>query len=68
MSSNRLRSGFKLIDVDDPGILESLARIDVMSDEQIRELAHGEPQIMVDAAEHIIAKRHLGSSVPPRAT
>jgi hypothetical protein len=68
MSAGPTRSGFKLIDVDDPGILESLARIDAMSDEQIRELAEGEPQIVLDAAEHIIAKRHLGSSAAPRAT
>jgi hypothetical protein len=68
MSTGPTRSGFKLIDVDDPGVLESLARIDAMSDEQIRELAQGEPQIMVDAAEHIIAKRHLGSPAAPHTT
>ncbi len=62
MSSGSARSGFKLIDVDDPGILESLARIDAMSDAQIRDLARGEPPIIVEAAENIIAERHRGSS------
>jgi hypothetical protein len=45
-----------------------LARIDALSDEQIRELAHGEPQIIVNATQYIIARRHLGTSAARRAT
>ncbi len=56
------QSGFKLIEMKDQGVLGSLARIDAMSDEQIRQLVRGEPQIIVDAGEHIIAERHLGGS------
>jgi hypothetical protein len=60
--SDRAPSGFKLVEVTEPGILASLARIDAMSDEEIRELASGEPPIIVDAAEGIIADRHKGRS------
>jgi hypothetical protein len=37
-----------------------MARIDAMSDDEIRELARGEPDIIVAAAEGIIADRHKG--------
>jgi hypothetical protein len=57
-------SGFKLIEITEPGVLASLARIDSMSDEEIRELARDEPQIVVDAAEGIIAERHGGRAAP----
>ncbi len=57
-------SGFKLIEIAHPGILASLARIDAMSDEQIRQLARDEPQIIIDAAEGIIADRHRGQAAP----
>jgi hypothetical protein len=60
--SDRASSGFKLIEIDDPGILASLQRVDAMSDEQIRDLVRGEPQTIVDAAEYLIADRHRGSS------
>lgn len=60
--SDRTPSGFKLIEIDDPGILASLQRVDAMSDEQIRDLVRGEPQIIVDAAEYLIADRHRGIS------
>jgi len=60
--SDRAPSGFKLVEVTEPGILASLARIDAMSDEEIRELASGEPPTIVDAAEGIIADRHKGRS------
>ena len=50
-----------LIGVDGPGILESLARVDAMSGAQIRDFARGEPPLIVEAAESIIAARHTGS-------
>ncbi|MGH2873317.1 MAG: hypothetical protein ACRDL5_12765 [Solirubrobacteraceae bacterium] len=62
MRSDRAPSGFKLVEVTEPGIRASLARIDAMSDEEIRELASGEPPLIVDAAEGIIADRHKGRS------
>ena len=55
-------SGFELIEIDDPGILASLHRVDAMSDDQIRDLVRGEPQIIVNAAEYLIAERHRGTS------
>lgn len=61
MRSDPAPSGFKLIEIDDPGILASLQRVDAMSDEQIRDLVRGEPQIIVDAAEYLIADRHRGT-------
>jgi hypothetical protein len=66
MRSDRGVGGFKLIEVTEPGILASLERIDAMSDVEIRELARGEPQIIVDAAEGIIADRHRGRAEPPQ--
>lgn len=64
MSSDRALSGFKLVEVSEPGILASLARIDAMSDEEIRELANGEPDVVIAAAEGIIADRHRGRAGP----
>jgi 2'-5' RNA ligase superfamily len=60
MRSDRCVGGFKLVEVTEPGILASLERIDAMSDAEIRELARDEPQVIVDAAEGIIADRHRG--------
>jgi hypothetical protein len=67
MSTPRPNGGFTLIEVTDPRVLETLARIDAMSDEEIRELVRGEPQIIVDAGEGIIADRRAeqpGSEQP----
>jgi hypothetical protein len=61
-SSPRRHRTSPLIDVPEPGILASLARVDAMSDEEIRELASGEPPIIVDSAEGTIADRHKGRS------
>ena len=66
MRSDHGLGGFKLIEVTEPGILASLERIDAMSDEEIRELARDEPQVIVDAAEGIIADRHRGRSEAPQ--
>jgi hypothetical protein len=64
MRPERPLSGFKLVEITEPGILASLERIDAMSDAQIRDLARGEPQIIVDAGEGIIADRHRGRTAP----
>jgi hypothetical protein len=66
MPSDRALSGFKLIEVTEPGILASLERIDAMSDDAIRKLACDEPQIIVDAGEGIIADRHKGRAGAPQ--
>jgi hypothetical protein len=57
MSSPRPNGGLTLVEVTNPRVLEALARIDAMSDEQIRELVRGEPAIIVEAGEGIIADR-----------
>jgi hypothetical protein len=57
MSSPRPNGGFTLVDVTNPRVLEALARIDAMGDEEIRELVRGEPPIIVEAGEGIIADR-----------
>jgi hypothetical protein len=46
-----------LADVTDPRVLASLARVDGMSDEELRALVRGEHPMMVEAAEGIIARR-----------
>ena len=45
------------MEVTNPRVLEALARIDVMSDEEVRELVGGQPPIIVEAGEGIIADR-----------
>jgi hypothetical protein len=57
MSSPRPNGGFKLVEVTNPRVLEALARVDAMSDEQIHELVDGEPPIIVEAGEDFIADR-----------
>jgi hypothetical protein len=57
MSSPRPNGGFTLIEVTNPRVLEALARIDAMGEEEIRELVRGEPPIIVEAGEGIIADR-----------
>jgi hypothetical protein len=64
VSADHALSGFKLIEVSEPAVLASMARIDAMSDDEIRELARGEPDIVVSAAEGIIADRHKGQTGP----
>jgi hypothetical protein len=57
VSSPRPNGGFTLVEVTNPRVLEALARVDAMSDEEIRELVDGEPPIIVEAGEGIIADR-----------
>jgi hypothetical protein len=57
MSSPRPNGGITLVEVTNPRVLEALARVDAMSDGEIRELVEGEPPIIVQAGEGIIADR-----------
>jgi hypothetical protein len=57
MSSPRPNGGITLVEVTNPRVLEALARVDTMSDGEIRELVEGEPPIIVEAGEGIIADR-----------
>jgi hypothetical protein len=57
MSSPRPNGGFTLVEVTNPRVLEAVARVDAMSEEEIRELVAGEPPIIVEAGEGIIADR-----------
>jgi hypothetical protein len=57
MSPPRANGGFTLVEVTNPRVLDSLARIDAMSDEEMRELVRGEPPIIVAAGESVIADR-----------
>ena len=46
----------ELIDAS-PGVADALARVDAMTNEQLRELVADEHPTVVDAAEAIIARR-----------
>jgi hypothetical protein len=53
-ANNELR----LAKATDPRVREGIARVHAMSDDELRHLVRGEPSIVVEAAESIIAKRH----------
>jgi hypothetical protein len=57
MRSDRYEHGLELAEVADPQVLDSLARIDSMSDEELRALVRGEHPMVVEAAEALIASR-----------
>jgi hypothetical protein len=57
MSSPLPNGGITLVEVTNPRVLDALARIDAMSDGEIRELVDGEPPIIVEAGQGIIADR-----------
>lgn len=57
MQPDRSEYRLELADVDDERLLASLARIDAMSDEELRDLVRHEDPIVVEAAEAIIARR-----------
>lgn len=59
------RDALRLVTVRDPRVVATLARVRAMSDEDLRELTHAEPTIVVEAAEAIIAgRRQVGRRVP----
>lgn len=47
----------ELADVPDPRVLASLARVDAMSNEELRALVRDEHPMVVEAAEGMIARR-----------
>lgn len=57
MPSEQPDRGLQLVEVKDEGVRAALAKIDEMSDSELRELAVGEPDIFVEAVEGIIARR-----------
>jgi glycosyltransferase involved in cell wall biosynthesis len=59
-SVDRSTRGLELAEVTDERVLASLARIDEMSDAELRELVRSEPAIVVEAAEGVIASRRTG--------
>ncbi len=62
MPSEQPDRGLQLVEVKDERVRAALRKLDEMSDSELRELTRGEPQLFVDAAEGIIARRHT----PPR--
>jgi hypothetical protein len=59
MHSDRPEHGLELAEVKNPGLRASLARIDAMSDEELRALVRGEHPMVVEAAEAMIAGRRF---------
>jgi hypothetical protein len=58
MANEHADRGLELVELHDERVRAALKRIDEMSDSELRELARGEPQLFVEAAEGIIARRH----------
>jgi hypothetical protein len=58
MANERADRGLELVELHDERVRAALTKIDEMSDSELRELARGEPQLFVEAAEGIIARRH----------
>jgi hypothetical protein len=50
--------GLQLVEVKDERVRAGLRKLDEMSDNELRELVRGEPPLVVEAAEGIIARRH----------
>ncbi len=57
MASERAKRRLQLVELNDKGVRAGLVRIDEMSEDELQELARDEPQIFVNAAEGIIARR-----------
>ena len=49
--------GLQLVEVKDERVRAALRKLDEMSDSELRELVRGEPPLVVEAAEGIIARR-----------
>jgi hypothetical protein len=58
MANEDVDRGLELVELHDEGVRAALMRMDEMSDSELRELARGESQLFVEAAEGIIARRH----------
>jgi hypothetical protein len=57
VASERSNRGLQSVELNDERVRAGLARLDEMSDAELRELVQGEPAIFVEAAEGIIARR-----------
>jgi hypothetical protein len=62
VASEPAKRGLQSVELNDEGVRAALVRLDEMSDAELRELVKGEDPMFVDAAEGIIARRHLGDS------
>jgi hypothetical protein len=60
VASERSKRGLQSVELNDERVRAALIRIDEMSDTELRELVRGEPQMFVEAAEGIIARRQSG--------
>ena len=60
VASDRSNRGLQSVELNDERVRAGLARLDEMSDAELRELVQGEPPIFVEAAEGIIARRRSG--------
>jgi hypothetical protein len=58
MANEQADRGLELVELHDERVRAALKRIDEMSDRELRELARSEPQLFVEAAEGIIARRY----------
>jgi hypothetical protein len=58
MPSEQPDRGLQLVEVKDERVRAALRKLDEMSDSELRELVRGEPPLVVEAAEGIIARRH----------
>ncbi len=65
MASERAKRRLHLVEVNDEGVRAALVRIDEMSEDELRDLVRNEPQIFIDAAEGIIARRQSGENHRP---
>jgi hypothetical protein len=57
MPSEQPDRGLQLVEVKDERVRAALRKLDEMSDSDLRELVRGEPPLVVEAAEGIIARR-----------
>jgi hypothetical protein len=62
VASDRSNRGLQSVELNDERVRAGLARLDEMSDVELRELVQGEAPTFVEAAEGIIARRHSGDS------
>ena len=58
MPSEQPDRRLQLVEVKDERVRAALRKLDEMSDSELRALVREEPQVFVEAAEGIIARRH----------
>jgi hypothetical protein len=60
VANERSDRGLQSIELNDERVRAGLVALDEMTDAELRQLVQGEPQIIVEAAEGIIARRRSG--------